>query len=1533
MKRQLTSLIVILFLFVSMAYQAWPVQAQAWQPLSPDVDGDGLLNDLETSGWYNEVGGPFVTDPLDADTDDDGLTDGEEKLYGTDPLDYTSPGIYSRYQDSYKTREYFRTASQDPSGVYLRWKQGGDKYLMTDAVVLRRGATFTIGGPVTATLTVSGSGMSTLNPTKDIYGGGWTISLPSGGTVGTYTATLKIGEWQKQLPIYVIFELPTSLSQSEIEAFAYDDDPANKRDETGVIWMTPGTPYFYSRRCDAGNSPPCWNVDNFYHISNGWSQAFFTDQYKKWIFLGKVMWRIQGANNQATATDLISKGADQEVRVDYNNFDQGPTGQPQSYLISYVLYRWNDGTGETQIGTPCHANAGAFNAFLRSAGIPAHPFITDWSTAQYDTSVAVWFNNQWWGARSYAGSESSDTYKYYPFERGHTYHRPIADWDVYGSYSENRSDVIVYANQNWDWQMVNTDNVYYEYTQTQRLDYRWDSILPLQMQIKHPGVSTWNTVLFGGNAWLPTGWYSNAYGLPSPYPGGNMAENWPIEPVPQACPDGYPGDCPYGSGMSGAALGGAAASAAEKPVYVPFGLRTLTASSELVQIEKVVDDYGADADGDGDLDGLIIEVQVTSRKPGYYTFGGALGMPAPAAAYGEVYADNARVYLHEGVQTVSLRFDGETLGRAQVNGPYRVTRVWVTDLEEFDPHLGDESKLLDSQDPDYVTQSYTADQLWTAAATMGTALTHRGIDRNGDGRYEAVAIQVPLNISRPGTYRVEGDLYDGAGNLVGHAPWTGSDSAALLVFDLEKTQAPYRLDNLELFGQHDEMLDARGQGAYKIASLDSPVSQGAISMKTYSSPSGVLRPLGTYITPTLVFTPTVADLNSNGRYDELRVDVQVQVSQAGQYRVEGWLEGADGSLILYGSGPFTSLVTGTQALRMTFDGRALNGRGVVSGDYALVAVKIFNNSGAHSVADEVKATGLTFAYGAAAFEPVTEVAQVFHDDMEGGTDNWSWQSPWALSNPSLPAPTYMWKANPSGNVDGALTALALNLADYARPLLRFNSTFQSTSTSNTGAVEASLDGAVWTKVMTLTNLTDRGFTPVVDLSNWGKNSNVRLRFMADSASGLLWTVDDVYLNAWPAVKSASFTYSPKPVKKGTDITFVASYDSMTTSLPVTYTWDFDDGTPVQVRNTPSLVHQFPQVGDHDVHLTVENPYDSASYSITIRVVQQANLAITSHFDSPDPAVAGGALTYQMAVGNGGPSPATSVVVTDTLPSGVTVRSATASQGSCTGTDTIICNLNTLNNGATASVQIVVDVQLGAAKTLTNTATVGSAYVLDTMMGDNTRTQITLVDHPPVTADDSYSTPEDTRLVSVPSVLGNDSDPDNDSLTAELAGGPSHGTLVIGSNGVFTYTPAANYNGSDSFTYWAKDYLTRTLGAVMITIDPVHDEYAAVNDRYNVVRDRSLSVTAPGVLANDENGDDYDVEVMSTPVVSPTHGSLTLQSSGAFNYTPAAGYLGLDSFSYKVKVNDTVMGLKYYTATVTLDVRNYTYLPLIMARVP
>src|SRR5207237_1299828 len=152
--------------------------------------------------------------------------------------------------------------------------------------------------------------------------------------------------------------------------------------------------------------------------------------------------------------------------------------------------------------------------------------------------------------------------------------------------------------------------------------------------------------------------------------------------------------------------------------------------------------------------------------------------------------------------------------------------------------------------------------------------------------------------------------------------------------------------------------------------------------------------------------------------------------------------------------------------------------------------------------------------------------------------------------------------------------------------------------------------------------------------------------------------------------------------------------------------------------------------------------------------------------------------------------------------------------------------------------------------------------------------------------DSYSTAEDVALTvaAATGVLANDTDVDGNPLTAVLGTAPTKGTLALNASGSFTYTPNANVNGADSFTYRASDgSLTSNLATVTITITPVNDAPVATNDSYSVNQDTPLTLAAPGVLANDS---DVDGDSLTAALgTGPINGTLTLAPNGGFTYTP------------------------------------------------
>src|SRR5204862_7463306 len=114
-------------------------------------------------------------------------------------------------------------------------------------------------------------------------------------------------------------------------------------------------------------------------------------------------------------------------------------------------------------------------------------------------------------------------------------------------------------------------------------------------------------------------------------------------------------------------------------------------------------------------------------------------------------------------------------------------------------------------------------------------------------------------------------------------------------------------------------------------------------------------------------------------------------------------------------------------------------------------------------------------------------------------------------------------------------------------------------------------------------------------------------------------------------------------------------------------------------------------------------------------------------------------------------------------------------------------------------------------------------------------------------------PEDTQLrVSAPGVLANDSDVDGDTLSAILVGGPTHGTLMLNTDGSLVYMPALNFNGTDSFTYKASDGQAQSgVATVTITVTPSTTATDVTDDvRCTTHEDTQLTVSSPAVLAND-----------------------------------------------------------------------------------
>jgi VCBS repeat-containing protein len=189
-------------------------------------------------------------------------------------------------------------------------------------------------------------------------------------------------------------------------------------------------------------------------------------------------------------------------------------------------------------------------------------------------------------------------------------------------------------------------------------------------------------------------------------------------------------------------------------------------------------------------------------------------------------------------------------------------------------------------------------------------------------------------------------------------------------------------------------------------------------------------------------------------------------------------------------------------------------------------------------------------------------------------------------------------------------------------------------------------------------------------------------------------------------------------------------------------------------------------------------------------------------------------------------------------------------------------------------------------------------------------QVLAVNQPPTPVDDAYTAAEDAGLTApaATGLLANDTDVDGPfPLTAALVGGPAHGTLTLNANGSFTYTPSANFNGSDQFTYKAVDGDgAYGVGLVTLTVTPVNDPPTVVDDTVSVPEDGGAVVL--NLLGNDSPAPDAGETLTITAVTQPAHGTAAIVDNGTrVAYTPDPFYSGPDTFTYTVTDDGTTAG--------------------------
>ncbi|MED4212968.1 Ig-like domain-containing protein, partial [Priestia megaterium] len=197
--------------------------------------------------------------------------------------------------------------------------------------------------------------------------------------------------------------------------------------------------------------------------------------------------------------------------------------------------------------------------------------------------------------------------------------------------------------------------------------------------------------------------------------------------------------------------------------------------------------------------------------------------------------------------------------------------------------------------------------------------------------------------------------------------------------------------------------------------------------------------------------------------------------------------------------------------------------------------------------------------------------------------------------------------------------------------------------------------------------------------------------------------------------------------------------------------------------------------------------------------------------------------------------------------------------------------------------------------------------------------VTPVNDAPTVPNYTFSTQEDSPVVGA--VVG--IDVDGNPLSYQLQNPPTNGVAVVNPDGIFSYQPNANFNGTDQFTVLVSDGQGGTaVSTVSINVLPLNDPPITSNLNFTINEDTTL---VNQIIAVDPDGDSLTFNLQN----SPTHGVVSVNPDGTFSYVPNLNFTGTDLFT--VQVSDGQGGIAVSTVTITISpindtptVPNYTF---------
>jgi hypothetical protein len=330
-------------------------------------------------------------------------------------------------------------------------------------------------------------------------------------------------------------------------------------------------------------------------------------------------------------------------------------------------------------------------------------------------------------------------------------------------------------------------------------------------------------------------------------------------------------------------------------------------------------EQGLDTNGNGLFD--VLRVTAVVEVPAEYSYRVVGELLAGATVVGLV---NETIALAAGAQQIQLDFGGVTIGHSALNGPYTLN----VELAYQD------GIAIDKQNGVYQTAAYDYTQFEGRQASLTGAYSDQAVDRDADGVDDLLRVQAQVNVTMAGEYTVDGYLADDAGRIMAYASVratlaAGTQEVALdfdgLAIAMSRKNAPYGLVNVGV----------RDDGVALLVDLVEQTS----TLNGYTAAQFQPRTASF----NAVYSDQGIDSNSDGRFEELQVDVGVSTITEGTYILTAGLYDGVGTQIGTASTEM-ALTAGTGSMPLRFDGATIFLHGV-DGPYYLKNPTLYGDDG------------------------------------------------------------------------------------------------------------------------------------------------------------------------------------------------------------------------------------------------------------------------------------------------------------------------------------------------------------------------------------------------------------------------------------------------------------------------------------------------------------------------------------------------------------------------------------------------------------